>query len=582
MSWNRFQKLQTLGYGAYGTVYLAKDLQPEDDADAFVAVKCVPLADVGEREKQMAMGEVAILRQLEHRNILRFIECFIDEDSFLCTVTEFVDGGDLAAFQRKAMENSNGIIDALVVADLAEQILEGLAYLHSNHVLHRDVKPNNFYITKGGVLKIGDFGVSKLLSASVPNAATFIGTPFYMAPEVCLGEQYSYAADVWSFGVVVYELYCGKLPFTASNVLALIHAVTEGKYDHKTLESRPYSSATATTSLGEELQQDICRLISSLVRTCLTLDPMERPRAVDLLTEYFRKGDGSAWVTDDFAEPSTEEWAEQPLATEPAPAWMENMTRLSEMPVTEPPRGPSRNLSPGDTVSPMRSKSPVSPNRNIYVDPKELESKIREKALILHRRRLELERRRRTLEQAEQEKRRVERVAQELERRRQAEKECAPPVVGRIVLPGPVSPEKYKSPFATAREQGSERLRDSLRQIAQAIVAQDPTRRTAAALLGNPGDGDDDDDDLPLNVSVLTEDRVVPVKLKRGTSYKKMLRKLRKALGLEPADEIAGSLTFHDSDGDEIEIAGKREWNHAVEDHVQRGAECLVLRLTAA
>jgi len=650
--WERYRKVQTLGQGAYGVVHLARDVTVDaDDDDSHVAIKCVPLQDVSDRDKQMAMGEVAILRQLDHKNILRLLDCFIDEDSFLCSVTEFVDGGDLADFLRKAVdpdaeeEPTATQIDALVVADLAEQIFDGLAYLHANHVLHRDVKPQNFYITKSGVLKIGDFGVSKLLTASMPQAATFIGTPFYMAPEVCLGERYSFAADVWSVGVVLYELYIGKLPFRASNVLALVHKVTEGEYDGALLDVRPYSAAGAAgggTSLGDELQRDICRLVAALVKRCLVVDPFSRPSSADLLSEFFRKDApaGMAWGADGLELQSEIDWTEGAEAAGDGddgalksrePSWLVDSARLSQMAAVEPSARARR--ASADTSSPQRmrqpteasalsafgsssaaaalgsegsalnleSQRPVAPARPgtaSHLDPQELERRIREKAMLLHRKRLAREKERRERDAADK----VARETAAAEAQHEADvRRSTPPPLGRIgqpidtrphEQPRPAPPQastpsksdahKELSPLELARS--SQDLHASVKRIAAAIVAADPVRQACArTVLGSAAanvlDDDDDDAELPLRMNLLAGDRIVALKGKRGMSYKKLLKKVRKGLGLDGDDDVPGDLTYRDSDGDEVLIGGKREWRHAVEDFVERGADVFVLRL---
>jgi NIMA (never in mitosis gene a)-related kinase len=617
-AWQRYTKAQTLGHGAYGTVYLAKDLEAEDVSEEYVAIKCVPLMDIGERDKQMAMGEVAILRQLEHRNILRFIDCFIDEDSFLCTVTEFVDGGDLAAFHRKATEGQpGGLIDAFVVADLAEQMLEGLSYLHANHVLHRDFKPQNCYITKEGVIKIGDFGVSKLLTASMPQAKTFIGTPFYMAPEVCLSEDYSYPADVWSIGVVLYELYLGKLPFVASNVLALIHAITEGKFDGAALDRRPYSASPSGTTLNADLQADICKLVCSLIKSCLVLDDERRPTAAGLLRDYFQSaGTGTCWAEQDDAQIETvEDWTRDPSfvpnATAPAPddelgkteeeileshqpSWLVDAERLSGITLEIPhsSHSSSSGFKHATPKSPMHSPNVTSPVR--HYDPKEIEAKIRERCIVLHRKRLEKELARRQHEMAARaEAKKVEAA------RRAAETAGAVarlPVVGRPGLEFNVQTSlkvensdhaQLTSSLGAARNaEGSDKMRDTLKKIAEAIVEQDPTRRKCSELLGisrnaaASAEADDDGDgDGPLRINLIAADRIVPVKGKRGMTYKKLLRRLRKALGMDAEAELPGVLSYQDTDGDDVVVSGRREWSHALQDFAGRGTEVLVLRL---
>ena len=309
--WQRYQQVRILGQGAFGVVHLARDLMEDGEP---VAVKCVALATLPDDEAKRAMSEVAILRNLSHRHVLRFLDCFIDHDTLLCLVTEFVDGGDLCALI-KGFRRSGHFIDAFVVADIGRQLLEGLAYLHKHGILHRDFKPANVYVTRGGTIKIGDFGVSKMLTSSTPQAATFVGTPFYMCPELCVGEPYSYGCDVWAFGVMMYELYCGKLPFHASNVLALINVITEGSYDKVTLKERPFggsvtaaggsstaglgtagavassSSSALSTSLTDEQQRAMTSLVSGLIEAALVHDAAERPTAMQLLCAFFNGGD---------------------------------------------------------------------------------------------------------------------------------------------------------------------------------------------------------------------------------------------------------------------------------------------------
>jgi serine/threonine protein kinase len=186
-------------------------------------------------------------------------------------------------------------VESFLITDIAKQCLEALAYLHALGIIHRDIKPSNIYLSKqDGTVKIGDFGVSKLLQPSVPFTTTFVGTPFYLCPELCMGDPYSFGADVWALGVLLYELYCLKLPFAADNVLGQIYVITEGTYDRVALR-RPHAFAAGQRTVLEGLygpafaQSEVLLhgLVVEMVEQMLCVDPAQRPSAEALLTRVF-------------------------------------------------------------------------------------------------------------------------------------------------------------------------------------------------------------------------------------------------------------------------------------------------------
>lgn len=332
--WNRFPRSHKIGSGTFGKVFLCHDMLSTSPWYRHpVAVKVISMEALSDNEVAFAMNEVAILRHLQHKNIIQYIDSFIDREKQLCLVSEYMEGGDLAGMIRRnaesgdgqttvwnsfqshcleeekrkkhgsndALNNKNttitgahGWIESYRIVDIVRQCLEALSYLHSGFIIHRDIKPANVYMTKNGVVKLGDFGVSKLVELTDPMAATFIGTPFYLSPELCLGEKYSFGVDIWALGVIAYEMYCLKLPFSADNVLAQIYVVTEGQYDKEALyQSHTFNSfqlQTLETTYGSDFsrqEKTLHRLIVELVQQMLVLDPLERPSAAQLLREFF-------------------------------------------------------------------------------------------------------------------------------------------------------------------------------------------------------------------------------------------------------------------------------------------------------
>jgi serine/threonine protein kinase len=192
-------------------------------------------ADDKEKRQQL-LNEIKGLVSAEGcPNLVQWFAGFVAvKTNSVHVVLEFMDKGSLADLKRRMIAycDASGTGRGVPVRELAfitKQIMEGLNYLHiKSKLLHRDIKPENILHNTEGQVKLTDFGISKDLEATMAVAGTFVGTVTYMSPERCLGEDYSFLSDVWSVGMVIYELACGRYPFAdVSSFPALFNSLCE-------------------------------------------------------------------------------------------------------------------------------------------------------------------------------------------------------------------------------------------------------------------------------------------------------------------------------------------------------------------
>ncbi len=213
---SHYRIIGKLGEGGMGQVYRAHD----DALDRDVALKFLPVQTFPtESDHSRFLDEAKAAAALHHPNV-RSVFDIADHDGERFIVMEYIDGRNL----RSLLDNG-----ALAVPDamrIASNIAEGLKAAHRRGIIHRDVKPENILITKDGIAKITDFGLALAKGdAQSSSASVQGGTTAYMPPEVVLGESATFASDVWSFGVVLYEMITGKRPFTGEYDPAITYAI---------------------------------------------------------------------------------------------------------------------------------------------------------------------------------------------------------------------------------------------------------------------------------------------------------------------------------------------------------------------
>lgn len=183
-----------------------------------MAVKLITKAGKNEKDVVGLRQEIDILRKLRHPNIIEMIDAFETKSDF-CVVTEFAQG---ELFQILEADRS---LPEDVVRTIAQQLVAALNYLHSHRIIHRDMKPQNILIAADGTIKLCDFGFARAMSQSTLVLTSIKGTPLYMAPELVQEQPYTHSVDLWSLGVILYELYTGQPPFYTTSIYALVKQI---------------------------------------------------------------------------------------------------------------------------------------------------------------------------------------------------------------------------------------------------------------------------------------------------------------------------------------------------------------------
>ncbi|XP_007956135.1 mitogen-activated protein kinase kinase kinase 19 [Orycteropus afer afer] len=263
-------KGEILGKGAYGTVYCGLTSHGQ-----LIAVKQVALDTsdklATEKEYRKLQEEVDLLKVLKHVNIVAYLGTCLEEN-IVSIFMEFVPGGSISS-----IINRFGPLPEMVFCKYTKQILQGVAYLHENCVVHRDIKGNNVMLMPTGIIKLIDFGCAKRLAWAGLNGThsdmlkSMHGTPYWMAPEVINESGYGRKSDIWSIGCTVFEMATGKPPLASMDRMAAMFYIG------------------AHRGLMPPLPDHFSEHAVDFVRVCLTRDQHERPSALQLLKHPFLK-----------------------------------------------------------------------------------------------------------------------------------------------------------------------------------------------------------------------------------------------------------------------------------------------------
>ena len=246
----RYKVLKELGRGAMGVVYMGKD----PTIQRFVAIKTMRLDEIDDAGKLQEVKsrffrEAESTGRLAHPNIVTIYDAGEERDLGYIAM-ELLEGTTLKHWSRKP-----NLLPLDKVVPILATVAEALDYAHQHGVVHRDIKPANIMMTKGQTVKVMDFGIAKMASSSKTQTNIVLGTPTYMSPEQIAGKKVDGRSDIFSLGVVLFELLSGRPPFVADNLSALLFAIAHNPHPSMKV-LRPDLPAAIQQVLNQALDKD--------------------------------------------------------------------------------------------------------------------------------------------------------------------------------------------------------------------------------------------------------------------------------------------------------------------------------------
>lgn len=320
--------LEDIGKGGMAHVYKAVQVS----LNRTVAIKEIkPSIAASDELVERFKREARTSAGLVHENIIQVYNFGEPKKGSLFIVMEYVDGLDLKTLFRKA-----GTVPPRIAAIVARDVARALAYAHSRGLVHRDVKPGNIMISSDGDIKLMDFGIVREMDSDLTRTGAFLGTPSYMSPEQFLGEQIKSASDIFSLGVVLFEVLSGKKPFAADNESSLSKKVRTEK-EPKLREINPA----------------VPRKMQAIIARALKKDPRKRWESADDMAAALSKFIKSRRRNDDKRELA--DWVREVVARDRTRA-VDEKDLVLQKPGEEPKPAPAAEKKKPDKAPPAPKK----------------------------------------------------------------------------------------------------------------------------------------------------------------------------------------------------------------------------------